>query len=957
MQHIMGKDISVGGGSTQTGEVKLDFSNLFSLGGDGRIVFLQNRSHCSIQSAKFKFFRSLLLGLLICLLGTVNAAGQTDINSGGMNIAIEWHHSQPRGTIEVLNGNLLSIEVVKGKGSVRGNSFVSKQSGAVRLDVALTNTQNSPGSDATIVTVRTSDHPFSFFLRDINNANPVYIPEYGVVVTATADLRSYEQIEASIQTRNLKTKLQVIENEPEESFDSASVYTRNQPCPTWLGISRDMHIFELSDNRTHPASEMNMIRPRYSSTPVRIPESGDKVIEFGYMVGRGQGVAINTVRRLEDGVLPILRSTMRDEDIEYYSTAFVSLEKSPLVSHQPMGTDFLVADQFSAGHMLTKEHEELLKSRLVSENGKTESTVLYYRNEATNRASVPRYAWFKTIRPGGGWWMKSPYSFDKVTGFSTFVSGNVFGISRLNGKPLHDEEIAILLQPNEKAVFEFFVPHTPLSKERAFEISKQSFDFRLAECKLFWQEKLAKAAQISVPEKRVNEMIQAGLLHLDLVTYGNDPAGALAPAIGVYSPIGTESSPIIQFYNSMGLPDIARRSLMYFLDKQHDDGMIQNFGGYMVETGAALWSMGEYFRYTKDKSWVQQVEPKLLKGCSFLIQWRNGNKKEELRDRGYGMIAGKVADPEDPFHQYMLNAYGYLGISRVAEMLAEINPDQSKRLRSEADAWRKDIRNSFTNSIARSPVVPLGDGRWSPTLPPWTEAIGPRALHIIPETYVSHGTVTAPDVLLGPLYLVFCEVLAPGEAVSRMMTDYHSELFYQRNAAFSQPYYSRHNWIQLKLGQVKPFLKTYYNTFSALADRETYSFWEHLYQVSVHKTHEEGWFLMETRWMLYLEEENRLRLLPGIPRRWLEDGKQITLKNVASYFGAVNLQVNSNLKQGTIVADISCLGKSKPGEVLIRLPHPEGKKAARVSGGIYDPVTESVLIREFTGTATIKAEF
>jgi hypothetical protein len=51
---------------------------------------------------------------------------------------------------------------------------------------------------------------------------------------------------------------------------------------------------------------------------------------------------------------------------------------------------------------------------------------------------------------------------------------------------------------------------------------------------------------------------------------------------------------------------------------------------------------------------------------------------------------------------------------------------------------------------------------------------------------------------------------------------------------------------------VKPFLKTYYNPFSALADRETYTFWEHLYKVSVHKTHEEAWFLMETRWMLYL---------------------------------------------------------------------------------------------------------
>jgi hypothetical protein len=35
----------------------------------------------------------------------------------------------------------------------------------------------------------------------------------------------------------------------------------------------------------------------------------------------------------------------------------------------------------------------------------------------------------------------------------------------------------------------------------------------------------------------------------------------------------------MQFYMSMGWNDIAKRSLMYFLDKQHEDGMIQNFGG------------------------------------------------------------------------------------------------------------------------------------------------------------------------------------------------------------------------------------------------------------------------------------------------------------------------------------------------------------------------------------------
>jgi hypothetical protein len=190
-----------------------------------------------------------------------------------------------------------------------------------------------------------------------------------------------------------------------------------------------------------------------------------------------------------------------------------------------------------------------------------------------------------------------------------------------------------------------------------------------------------------------------------------------------------------------------------------------------------------------------------------------------------------------------------------------------------------------------------------------------------------------------------------------MMFEYVSDLFLEDNAAFSQPYYSRHDWLELKRGLVKPFLKTYYNTFAALADRETYTFWEHLFQVSPHKTHEQAWFLMQTRWMLYLEEGLTLKLLPGIPRRWMEDGKEIMLKDVQSYFGPVSLQVNAKTKAGIIDATISCKGTRRPHDVVIRLPHPDGKKAARVAGGTYDPATESVRIENFTGTAHVRLEF
>ena len=52
---------------------------------------------------------------------------------------------------------------------------------------------------------------------------------------------------------------------------------------------------------------------------------------------------------------------------------------------------------------------------------------------------------------------------------------------------------------------------------------------------------------------------------------------------------------------------------------------------------------------------------------------------------------------------------------------------------------------------------------------------------------------------------------------------------------------------------------------------------------------------MQCRWMLWLEDGNALKLLPAVPRKWLEDGKKISLKNVASYFGSLDLELESKL--------------------------------------------------------------
>ena len=888
---------------------------------------------------------------LLAVLGT-NAFSQKVAQ-----VRVEWKESTLlSGNVQLQHGILRKIEGSAGKGKVKDNTFQLASGGRPGILIAIDSARNEYGTGATVVSIKTTKNPFSFFLRDVTSSSPIYMPDYGAVVLNATDKRSYQEVEATVRSRKTMTKLQRIETEKEVSFSSVEKNVRNMTVPTWLGTGRDFRIFEITENLSDASKgEANIISPKLSSTVLRLPETKNEPVNYLYTYGRGVGVKENVSRRLEKGTLPILHSTLTDDDVIYKCTTFVSLEKSPLSALK--GTDFLVADSYSGGHMFTKEQQELVKTKTEKALNPDEETVLFFRSEVVNTGSVPRYAWFKTPRPGTMWWQKSPYRFDGKTGFSAYSENRIFCISKLNGKALSDEEISVLLQPGEKALFDFFIPHGPVSKERAAQLAVQTFDQRYTESKAFWLAKLSKAAQIHVPEKRINEMIQAGLLHLDLITYGNEPHATLAPTIGVYAPIGTESAPIIQFYASMGWNDIAKRSLDYFLDKQHEDGFIQNFNGYMVETGAVLWSMGEYFRYTNDREWVGKIKTKLIKSCDYLVAWRNRNKKEELRGRGYGMIEGKVADPEDHFHQFMLNGYAYLGMSRSAEMLASIDSSQSERIRKEADAWKEDIRQSFLNSVALSPVVPLGDGTWCPTAPPWTEGAGLRSMYQKRETFWSHGTFTAPDGMLGPMYLVFCEVLDPHEPAAKTLLNYHSELFYQENSAFSQPYYSRHNWMQAKLGMIKPFLSTYYNTFAAHADRETYTFWEHLFKVSPHKTHEEAWFLMETRWMLYLEDGPSLRLFNTIPRQWLEQGNKITLNNVRSYFGPITANVRSEVEKGYITAHVSCTDNRKPKEVLIRIPHPAGKKPVNVTGGIYNEQTETVSIKSFSGQAEIRLEY
>jgi hypothetical protein len=84
---------------------------------------------------------------------------------------------------------------------------------------------------------------------------------------------------------------------------------------------------------------------------------------------------------------------------------------------------------------------------------------------------------------------------------------------------------------------------------------------------------------------------------------------------------------------------------------------------------------------------------------------------------------------------------------------------------------------------------------------------------------------------------------------------------------------------------------------------------------------------------LLLEKESGLQLLPAVPRRWLEHGKTIQIEDLPTYFGGIDLAVNSQVLQQRIAIDLR-LQVARPDrlkKVSLRVPHPTKQRMKQVT--------------------------
>lgn len=892
--------------------------------------------------------------------------------SDAVGVVLKWSGGPVDGSVVLTHGTLSGLRIVEGKGSVERESFRIDSQGVCALAVSCGNVRVLSGGKATRVSVVSGTRRFTFFLRDVTSRYPLWVATLGVMVTTPDDDRSYHELCEAIRARGLLNGRQAIEREPEESFDHAAEGVRNQVNETWLGLSRDMRIFRVNANYgagcwgvVHPCIASHELPVSEKDFPGYFPAPKElATLKYRFWIGRGSNCTVDIVRRLSEGCLPVLHSTQVDDDIRYEVTMFAAPAQQPLTGETLEGTHCLVADYHAGVHVFTPEQHAEYEREAGPEKLRCEKNplLLFTRVRAFNTASVPRYAWFKAL--GMEWKYKVNAKFPQrhtEDGFTVLRADDedwVLGMHRVNGHPMAEPEQAVLVMPGEAATFEMLIPHRPLPLVRAQGLRPGEFAARENECRVFWRDKLARASSLEIPEKRVNEMVKAGLLHMDLIAYGREPDGPLAPAIGPFAPLAFESVPILLTFDRFHRHDITRRMLEYYLfKKQQPSGRIHNYAKSMGETGPVLYGLGEHYRMTGDRDWFERAAPRAVKSCEYVIGLRRLNQREECRGMNYGLYSGGVADNENPECMFLNNSYACLGVARTAEWLEALDPDKAAELAAEAAAWRADIRTALWDALARSPVVPLGDGTWRSSVPPTAEGVGNYHLFCDGQPRWSHGVMHSDDVLGGPICLAFHEVLDPHEPEFEDILLYQTELFMKNNVAMSQPYVSRHDYAHLLRDEVKPFLKYYYNGLASMSDRGTYTWNEHCHGGGMHKLDQEGYFMMQTRWMLLMEEGRTLHLLRAVPRAWLAGGRRIGLNSMPSYFGDVTLTVDVSPDGDVFDARYAISGQKMPDRIRLRLPHPCERYPLKVTGGVYDRTRECVEIEKPPREGTVRLEF
>ena len=418
-------------------------------------------------------------------------------------------------------------------------------------------------------------------------------------------------------------------------------------------------------------------------------------------------------------------------------------------------------------------------------------------------------------------------------------------------------------------------------------------------------------------------------------------------------------------------------------------------GGHMdavhaMGPGAIMFALTEHFLLTGDLEWLRANAPRMKANAEWILRQRRllaSSVPGGDRLWSKGLQPAHVVTPDSHcMHMqfYESEAYYWLAVKRMAELLALVDPPEGARLAAEADAYRKDLVAAIDRSITLTPVVAVRDGTYRSFVPfsPYVRGFAAGAWGwrrcqghvgaIYWDTVQSADPLISPSGLLAPsdprvqghLDVLEDRLLLENTKIRERKPDFDPERDWFSHASWQyQCGLERHANIHVAADDAPSFIRSMLNQYAVDIMPGDYTFREHTTGGPPDKPYEESCFLERLRMMLVMEDGECLWLARATPRAWLEQGKKIAVRNAPTHFGPVDYEIASDVAHGRATAAVRMPSRTPPPKaVLLRIRHPKALpiQSVAVNGQPwkdFDPARETVRLVGLKDRVSIEVRY
>jgi hypothetical protein len=876
----------------------------------------------------------------------LSAFGRSVWNTTELRAELEKPVAGKKSPVIVSNGVLLPTDAAASDNSVARSWDLSQP---LLLKVRYSKPKSFK-ADRTVLRFELPQETISVAVEDVLANGCVWAPSAGLFVTTNPPKKTLAQYRQEIAGK--KSVLEDVRQRPDQTFADAMTKTRNpvqNNGPTLLSLS--------CDNRKYVVGAEGRVCFRLYDVPdgdYTVPNFDPSCFQCVPQFGSGKGTLS---RHLDGGWLPKPVSTVEENGIRYQQCTYVA----PIDAQSPAGSPSWYRQRAACVVQYTIENTQQAEADVALQ--------LQFSNEG------------KTVALSGA--REIPNGLVLAADQRLMAYFDAASASPLNFARQADAiKLAGKLPGGKSAKLTLYLPAWSLKPEEFAVLQDAGHWSKPTE--QYWQEQLAGAIQVDVPDPLLVNVIRASQMHCLLAAHNEEHGAFVSPwiASAAYGPLESESQAVIRGMDLCGQTEFARRGLNFFLKRINPQGFLTT-GYTVVGTGEHLWTAAEHFARTGDTEWLKKAAPELVRACRWIVANRAKTKGHTLSGENvaeYGLMPPGVSADWDRFAYRLFNDTQYChGLETVAAALTKINHPEAAALQAEGKAYREDLLQAYRKLQVRCPVVPLNNGTWVQNHPAMLDVFG-NVEEFVPAEDANRSWCYSVEI--GTHHMAANGFFDPQSREVAQIMDYLEDHQFLRSGWFDypeeknrqdvfnlggfakvQPYYARNAEICALRDDVKPYIRSYFNALSAMLNAQNLSLWEHFHNGGAwNKTHETGWYLCQTAILFSMDRGDDLWLAPFVTNRWLEDGKKVAVRNAPSRFGPVSYAITSAAASGHIDATIEPPTRETPKHLVLRVRHPDGKpiRSVTVNGKPhqdFDPQRESITLAPSREQITVRVDY